>query len=113
MSHFAKVVDGVVTEVIVASQEEINSERHGDSFLWVQCSYNDKFKQEFPGRGYTYTNDVFGISSPFPSWTCNVAGVWESPVDYPGVGSTENNSESVHYDWDEDTVSWIELTTET
>jgi len=51
MSHFAKVENGVVTEVIVATQEEINSERHGDAFNWIQCSYNGNFRGRFPGVG--------------------------------------------------------------
>ena len=39
MSHFAKIdKDNVVTEIIVAEQDFINSGAVGDSFLWVQTS---------------------------------------------------------------------------
>ena len=38
MSHFAKVVNGIVTEVIVAEQDFINSLPESSS--WVQTSYN-------------------------------------------------------------------------
>lgn len=40
MGHFAKVVDGIVEEVIVAEQADIDSGRHGDASLWIQTSYN-------------------------------------------------------------------------
>ena len=41
MSHFAKIdSNNIVTEVIVAEQDFINSGVVGDSFLWVQTSYN-------------------------------------------------------------------------
>ena len=40
MSHFAKLNNNVVTEVIVAEQDFINSGAVGDSFLWVQTSYS-------------------------------------------------------------------------
>jgi len=42
MGHFAKVIDGIVEEVIVAEQSDIDSGRHGDISLWVQTSYNTK-----------------------------------------------------------------------
>ena len=62
MSHFAKI-DGnnIVTEVIVAEQDFINSGKVGDSFLWVQASYNNNFRGKFAGIGDTYdkVNDVF------------------------------------------------------
>lgn len=40
MAHFAKVVDGIVTEIIVAEQEFIDSGAVGDPSLWIQTSYN-------------------------------------------------------------------------
>jgi hypothetical protein len=40
MGHFAKVVDGIVEEIIVAEQADIDSGRHGDASLWIQTSYN-------------------------------------------------------------------------
>jgi len=42
MGHFAKVVDGIVEEIIVAEQENIDSGLHGDPTLWIQTSYNTK-----------------------------------------------------------------------
>ena len=40
MAHFAKVVDGLVTEVIVAEQDFINA--LPDSSSWIQTSYNTR-----------------------------------------------------------------------
>ena len=37
MAHFAKVVDGIVTEVIVAEQDFIDAHCTG---TWIQTSYN-------------------------------------------------------------------------
>jgi len=39
MSHFAKVENGIVTQVIVAEQDFINSGAVGDPSTWVQTSY--------------------------------------------------------------------------
>ena len=61
MSHFAKIDShNIITEVIVAEQDFINSGAVGDSFLWVQTSYNNNFRKQFGGIGYTYdkVNDV-------------------------------------------------------
>jgi hypothetical protein len=42
MGHFSKVIDGIVVDVIVAEQSDIDSERHGDPSLWIQTSYNTR-----------------------------------------------------------------------
>ena len=55
MSHFAEIdKDGKVLRVIVAEQDFINSGLVGDSFNWVQTSYNNNFRKQYAGRGYTY-----------------------------------------------------------
>jgi hypothetical protein len=38
MSHFAKVENGIVTDVTVAEQDFIDSGALGDPSLWVQTS---------------------------------------------------------------------------
>ena len=101
MSHFAKIdKDNVVTEVIVAEQDFINSGEVGDSFLWVQTSYNNNFRKQFAGIGFTYdkTNDVFIISQPFPSWTLDASFDWQPPTVMP--------DDDKRYSWNEDTTSW-------
>jgi hypothetical protein len=108
MSHFAKLDSNIVTEVIVSEKDFINSGRVGDEFLWVQTSYNNNFRKNYAGIGYTYdaTRDAFIPPNIYPSWSLNEDTCqWESPVPYPTDG--------LMYSWDEDTTNWIEITGET
>jgi hypothetical protein len=104
MSHFAKLdSNNIVENVIVAEQDFINSGLVGDSFLWVQTSYNNNFRKNYAGIGFTYdsTRDAFIPPQPYPSWTLNEDTCqWEAPIAYPTDG--------LMYSWDEDTTSWVE-----
>ena len=102
MSHFAKLNNNTVTEVIVSEQDFINSGAVGDSFLWVQTSYNGNFRKNYAAVGYTYdkTKDAFIAPKPYPSWTLvEDTCQWEAPTAMPDDGQA--------YTWDEDTTSWI------
>ena len=103
MSHFAEInSDNIVQRVIVAEQNFINSGLVGDSFNWVQTSYNGNFRKNYAGTGYTYdkTRDAFIAPQPYPSWTLVEATCqWEAPVAYPTDGKM--------YTWDEDTINWV------
>jgi hypothetical protein len=114
MSHFAKVVDGKVTQVIVAEQEFFNTFVDSSPGEWIQTSYNTYGNQHlnggtplrgnYAGVGYTYDkiNDVFYAPAPWPSWTLNeTTWLWESPTPYPNDGKI--------YQWDEETTSWVEI----
>lgn len=114
MSHFAKVENGIVTEVIVAEQDVIDSGLFGDPSMWVQTSYNTRAGQHPEGRplrknyahvGGTYDAalDAFIPPKQHPSWvldeeTC----LWEAPVPYP--------TDDKRYIWDEPTLNWKEIT---
>ena len=106
MSHFAEInTDNIVQRVIVAEQDFINSGAVGDSFNWVQTSYNGNFRKNYAGSGYTYdkTRDAFNAPQPYASWTLVEATCqWESPTPYPTDGEM--------YTWDEDTTAWVEAT---
>ena len=106
MSHFAEInSDNIVQRVIVAEQDFINSGLVGDSFNWVQTSYNGNFRKNYAGSGYTYdkTKDAFIPPQPFASWTLVEATCqWEAPTAYP--------TDDKQYDWDEDTTAWVEVT---
>jgi len=106
MSHFAKIdSNNIVTEVIVAEQDFINSGAVGDSFLWVQTSYNNNFRKNFAGKGFTYdkTRDAFIPPQPYPSWTLNEdTCLWECPIAYPDDGN--------EYTWNETDQQWDEIT---
>ena len=101
MSHFAKIdSNNIVTEVLVSEQDFINSGRVGDSFLWVQTSYNGNFRKQHAGVGYTYdkVNDVFISPKPYASWTLDSSFDWQPGTPYP----TDNES----YVWNESTKAW-------
>ena len=106
MSHFAEInSDSIVQRVIVAEQDFINSGAVGDSFNWVQTSYNGNFRKNYAGTGYTYdkSKDAFIAPQPYPSWTLVEATCqWEAPTAYP--------DDDKMYTWDEDTTAWVEVT---
>jgi hypothetical protein len=99
VAHFAKVENGVVTQVIVAEQDVIDAGLFGDSALWVQTSYNTHggqhpegrpLRKNYAGIGYTYdaTRDAFIAPQPAPSWTLNEdTCLWVSPTLLPNEGT--------------------------
>jgi hypothetical protein len=122
MSYFAKVENGVVTRVIAAKQDVIDSGLLGDPSLWVQTSYNTRggvhyapdsdtpdggvaLRANYAGLGFIYdsTHDVFYPQQPFPSWSISApTWMWEAPVPYP--------TDKKLYYWDEPTLSWKLIT---
>jgi hypothetical protein len=114
MSHFAKVTDGKVTQVIVAEKEFFDTFVDSSPGTWLQTSYNTHGNQHPEGRplrgnyagiSYTYdaTNDVFYAPQPYPSWILNnTTWTWESPVAMPTDGKK--------YKWNESITKWEEVT---
>jgi hypothetical protein len=113
MSHFAKVVDGKVTQVIVAEPEFFDTFVDSSPGTWLQTSYNTHGNQHPEGRplrgnyagiGFTYDaqNDVFIAPKPYNSWVLNEdTWLWEAPVAMPDDDKT--------YVWDEETTNWKEV----
>lgn len=111
MAHFAKVEDGIVTQVIVAEQDVIDSGLFGGG--WVQTSYNTHggqhpegrpLRKNFAGVGYTYDaeRDAFISPKPFGSWTLDEnTCLWQPPIPQPNDGKA--------YRWDEQTLAWVEV----
>lgn len=112
MAHFAKVVNGIVTQVIVAEPEFFESFIDSSPGEWVQTSYNTRggqhtlggtpMRKNYAGVGYSYdrTRDAFIPPQPYPSWVLDEAScLWNPPIPRPsGVGPL---------DWDESTQSWV------
>jgi len=117
MSHFCKVLDGKVVQVIVAEPDFFTTFVDSSPGSWIQTSYNTRgnvhygpdgkpdggvaLRGNYAGIGYTYdaTNDVFYAPQPYPSWTLSqTTWLWEPPVAYPTDGQ--------RYDWNEATLSW-------
>jgi hypothetical protein len=105
MSHFAEInSESIVQRVIVAEQDFINSGVVGDSFNWVQTSYNGNFRKNYAGIGYTYdkTKDAFIPPQPYASWTLDEDTCqWNAPTPMP--------EDDKRYTWDEDTTAWVEI----
>ena len=109
MAHFAKVVNGLVTQVIVAEPEFFDTFIDTSPGEWVQTSYNTfkgihqldgtPLRKNYAGIGYTYDSqrDAFIPPKPYASWildedTCH----WNAPVAKPDG----------NYTWNEDEQSW-------
>jgi len=131
MAHYAKVVDQVVTKVIVAEPEFFESFVDDTPGTWVKTSYNirggvyydptteqpaedqsvidgDEARQRknYARIGGYYDGVGFYEPQPFPSWTLDSnTYIWHSPIPYPSDGQV--------YDWDEgayqadNTTGWV------
>lgn len=112
MAHHAKVVDGIVTQVIVAELEFFDTFVDSSPGQWIQTSYNTyggqhpegrPLRKNYAGIGFTYDaeKDAFIPPQPFASWTLNNdTCLWESPIPMPTDGKG--------YNWDETQQQWIE-----
>jgi len=121
MSHFAKVVNGIVERVIVAEQDFFETFVDSTPGEWIQTSYNTKgglhydpntgfpdngvaLRGNYAGKGYIYDieNDVFYPPKPYPSWIISAPDwTWKPPIPKP--------NDDKYYKWDESTVSWVEF----
>jgi hypothetical protein len=110
MAHFAEVVNGVVTRVLVAETAEWCEETHGGT--WVQTSYNtygnvnsreggEALHKNFAAIGSTFDGVGFAVPQPFGSWTLNPETyIWEAPIPKP--------TDSLFWHWNEKTLAWQE-----
>ena len=98
MGHFAKVVDGKVTQVIVAEPEFFTTFVDSSPGTWLQTSYNTignthtlggtPLRGNYAGIGYTYdaTNDVFYAPKPADNAVLNeTTWTWEVPEATPAA----------------------------
>ena len=133
MAHFAKVKDGVVTQVIVAEPEFFDTFVDDSPGSWIKTSYNvhggvyydpetnepaadqsviigdeGRERKNYAGVGFTYDHDrnAFIPPQPFASWTLNETScLWDFPIPYPTDGQ--------EYSWDEEahqadnTTGWV------
>lgn len=113
MSHFAKVENGVVTQVIVIEQDVLNTGHWGDPASWIQTSYNTQggvhllggtpLRKNYAGVGFTYDaeRDAFIPPKPYASWVLNEdTCLWDAPTPMPTDGKM--------YLWRELDTSWVE-----
>ena len=79
---------------------------YGEETRWKQTSYNGTMRKNYAGFGYTYDaqRDAFIPPKPFNSWVLNETScLWEAPTPYP--------TDDERYYWDEETTSWVLVTT--
>ena len=118
MAHFAKVVDNIVIDVIVADGEFFNDFIDNSPGEWIQTSYNTRggvhydpetgipddktpLRKNYASPGYSYNPklDAFIPPQTFPSWILNEEScLWEAPIPYPQDGE--------FYSWNEEDQTW-------
>jgi len=124
MGHYAKVVDTIVTKVIVAKADYFDTFVDTSPGEWIKTSYNTyggrhynpetreeddgtPLRKNFAGVGFTYDKekDAFIPRKPFESWILNEdTCLWEAPIPYPDDG--------LDYIWNESITNWTEVTDE-
>jgi hypothetical protein len=126
MGHYAKVINGIVIDVNVATQDWVDAQPKVWYIEWVETSYNiyggvyydnatgkphkdQRLATKTPGRkrknyagiGYRYDSerDAFIPPTPYPSWKLNEdTCLWEAPIPRP-----KDNKE---YLWNEAAQEW-------
>ena len=122
MAHYAKIEDGIVTQVIVAEQDFIDLGRLPGQ--WLQTSYNTRggihyapnseepdggiaLRMNYASPGYAYDSnlDAFIPIKPYDSWLLDESTcTWEAPIPIPDDdGFPPNRS----YYWDESIQNWV------
>ena len=113
MAHFAEVIDGVVTRVLVIEQDMVDTGKFVNPENFIKTSINTHggihslggtpLRKNYAGVGYIYDSvrNAFYLPQPYPSWlldddTCQ----WNAPTPMPDDGKW--------YDWDESTTNWVE-----
>ena len=115
MAHYAKVVNGTVTQIIVAEADFFDTFVDNTPGEWIQTSYNTRegvhklggtpLRKNFAAIGGTYdaTRDAFLPPKLYASWTLDEnTCIYVPPTSYPTDGKD--------YNWDEATKSWKEDT---
>jgi hypothetical protein len=105
-----KVIEGLsVVNEVLHDANGVEQESIGIDFLtkltgypvWVQTSYNNNFRKNYAGIGYTYDEDrdAFIAKKPYNSWVLNESTcLWEAPIARPNDGNK--------YRWNESTLIW-------
>jgi hypothetical protein len=110
MAHWAEIdSDNKVIRVLVGDNNDPAGDE-GYSWLinnlsgtWIQTSYNNNFRKQYAGIGFSYDSiaDVFIAPQPFPSWSLDENFDWQAPTPKPEEG---------FYSWNEENLTWDEIT---
>ena len=122
MSHYAKIEDNIVTNVIVAEADHVATL----DGTWVKTSYNmhggiyydpatnkaaadqsiingdeARERKNYAGAGYHYDGTGFFTPKPYESWNFNsTTYLWDPPPPRP------DPDEGKGYTWNENTKAW-------
>jgi hypothetical protein len=142
MAHFAEL-DGsnVVTRVVVVGNDVTtaagplgDNDMHVDGETWCvnffkggtwkQTSYNNNFRKQYCGKGYTFDSakDKFISPQPHDSWALDENDDWQAPVTYPTDTTdkriswdeagqkwtaTDNSDPVNNFNWDASALAWV------
>lgn len=120
MAHYAQIdSNNIVAQVIVIDNKDtadangVEKEYIGAAYCerlfggtWKQTSYNGNIRKNYAGIGYSYNADIdaFVPPKPYASWTLDANAQWQPPVAMLTDGGM--------YSWNEETLAWVEVTTE-
>ena len=120
MAHFAELDNSnIVTRVVVVGNDVTTAagplgtnDMHVDGETWCvnffkggnwkQTSYNNNFRKQYAGKGYTFdaAKNKFISPQPFESWALDGNDDWQAPVTYP------TDTTDKHISWDEAGQKW-------
>ena len=120
MAHFAELdSNNIVTRVIAVGNDVTTAagplgenDMHVDGETWCinffkggtwkQTSYNDNFRKQYCGKGYTFdaAKNKFISPQPHDSWALDGNDDWQAPVTYP----TDTDDKKIA--WDEAGQKW-------
>tara|TARA_Y100000034_G_C6658153_1_gene288428 strand:+ start:174 stop:560 length:387 start_codon:yes stop_codon:yes gene_type:complete len=123
MAHYAKIEDGIVTQVIVAEQDFMDLGRLPGQ--WLQTSFNTRggihyatnsdrpdggiaLRMNYASIGGSYDSDrdAFIPIKPYASWLLDESTcTWEAPIPIP---DDDGFPPSKSYYWDESIQNWVE-----
>jgi len=142
MAHFAEL-DGnnIVTRVVVVGNDvetaagplgdndmHIDGETWCVNFFktpnWKQTSYNNNFRKQYCGKGYTFdaAKDKFISPQPYDSWALDGNDDWQAPVTPPPdttdkviswdeAGTkwtaTDDSDPVNNFNWDASALAWV------
>ena len=126
MAHFAELdINNIVIRVLRACDQDIAthggelSEEAANYFKtytpfsengvkWVQTSYNNNFRKQYAGIGYTFDSvkNKFIAPQPFASWSLDANDDWQAPVAHPTV-TTYGDNVKYFITWDESNLRWL------
>jgi len=126
MAHFTELdINNKVLRVLTACNEDIAN--HGgelseeaanyfgtytpfskEGVKWIQTSYNNNFRKQYAGIGYTFdsTKNKFIAPQPFASWSLDASDDWQAPVLFPTI-TTYGDNARYSISWDEANLRWI------